>query len=455
MVEIAVRFDRGTLEVSGDKDLVGSLPAILWDPRTHSHRAPAFRWSAITQAASDRSWLISGPLAPTRRALPSPLLRPDLRSYQAEALGAWDAFGQRGVVVLPTGAGKTRVAIGAMASLACHTLILAPTCALVDQWVREIGLYYKGSVGVVSDGVSRLEAITVMTFESASRRIEEYGDRFDLVVVDEAHHFSAAFRAEILESAIAPARLGLSATPPDPGSAAAATLGRVLGPIVCEVELEALTGTHLAPLEKVRLAVQLDAEERRQYDLEYAPFGELARAYRKANPGASWAALAASLNACSEGRLALRGMHRARAIAALPKAKRCLVSALLDQQRERRTLLFAASAVDARRLAEDNLIPLITADTGRLERLDMLTLFRQGKYRALVSARVLNEGIDVPDAEVAILAGGSLGEREKTQRTGRVLRPVQGKTAKVYEIVTAATLDDPYRRGRRGGYAGQ
>lgn len=455
MVEIAVRFDRGTLEVSGDKDLVGSLPAILWDPRTRSHRAPAFRWSAITQAASERAWLISGPLAPARRVLPRPLLRPDLRSYQAEALRAWDAFARRGVVVLPTGAGKTRVAIAAMASLACQTLILAPTCALVDQWVREIGHYYDGPVGMVSDGVSRLEAITVMTFESASRRIEDYGDRFDLVVVDEAHHFSAAFRAEILESAVAPFRLGLSATPPDPASAAAATLGRVLGPVVCEVEIDALTGKHLAPLEKVRLVVQLDAEERRQYDLEYAPFGELARAYRKANPGANWGSLAAALGASSEGRLALRGLHRARTIAALPRAKRAMVGALLDQHRERRTLLFAASAADARTLAEDNLIPLITADTGRLERVDMLALFRQGKYRALVSARVLNEGIDVPDADIAILAGGSLGVREKTQRIGRVLRPVEGKTARVYDIVTTATVDDPQRRGRRGGHAGQ
>jgi superfamily II DNA or RNA helicase len=92
---------------------------------------------------------------------------------------------------------------------------------------------------------------------------------------------------------------------------------------------------------------------------------------------------------------------------------------------------------------------VITADVPRLEREGILSRFREGRYRAIVSARVLNEGIDVPDANVAILAGGTLGGREYVQRVGRVLRPGPGKQALAYELVTAGTLDDRRARARR------
>ena len=79
----------------------------------------------------------------------------------------------------------------------------------------------------------------------------------------------------------------------------------------------------------------------------------------------------------------------------------------------------------------------------------MLTRFREGRLRAVVSSRVLNEGLDVPDARVAILVGGALGTRELVQRIGRVLRPAAGKRAQVYELVTSATIDDRRAEARR------
>jgi superfamily II DNA or RNA helicase len=71
--------------------------------------------------------------------------------------------------------------------------------------------------------------------------------------------------------------------------------------------------------------------------------------------------------------------------------------------------------------------------------------------RTLVSARVLNEGIDVPDADVAIIVGGTLGEREHVQRVGRLLRPGVGKRATVYELVTMATSEVRRAFDRRRG----
>ena len=68
-----------------------------------------------------------------------------------------------------------------------------------------------------------------------------------------------------------------------------------------------------------------------------------------------------------------------------------------------------------------------------------------------MSARVLNEGIDVPDADVAVVVGGALGEREHVQRVGRLLRPGEGKRAVVYELVTRDTIEVGQSRRRRQG----
>ena len=90
---------------------------------------------------------------------------------------------------------------------------------------------------------------------------------------------------------------------------------------------------------------------------------------------------------------------------------------------------------------------------GRREREEALARFREGSLRALVSARVLNEGMDVPDAAVAIVVGGSQGEREHVQRVGRVLRPLPGKRAVIYELITRRTMEVRQARRRREALA--
>ena len=93
----------------------------------------------------------------------------------------------------------------------------------------------------------------------------------------------------------------------------------------------------------------------------------------------------------------------------------------------------------------------LTCDIGRRERDDVLERFRRGAIRTLVSARVLNEGIDVPDADVAVIVGGALGEREHVQRVGRLLRPRRGQARLVYELVSRDTIEVGQARRRRQG----
>jgi superfamily II DNA or RNA helicase len=138
---------------------------------------------------------------------------------------------------------------------------------------------------------------------------------------------------------------------------------------------------------------------------------------------------------------ALRDHAHAKALASFPSAKRTLVRSLLERHRDDRSIVFTAFAENAYDVAIDNLVPVIAAETARRERHDILSRFRAGTVRAIASARVLNEGIDVPEARVAIIVAGTLGEREYVQRVGRVLRPAPGKRALVYELVSIGTSD--------------
>jgi superfamily II DNA or RNA helicase len=349
---------------------------------------------------------------------------------------------------MPTGSGKTRLAIAWLAEQRIPSLVLAPTRALVEQWRVELARWYAGPIGVVSDGDRQLEDVTVMTFASGYRSLDRWGDRFGAVVVDEAHHFASGSQSEALEMCVAHARLGLTATAPAAASHGAERLATLIGPVICEIDPVDLIGTHLSPLTRVRIGVNLTPREWAEYGPAYARFAELRAAFFRATPEADYAQCLRALARTESGREAIRDYHRAAAIASLPSAKRETVTRLLARHARERTLVFTATAEDAYVVARDNLVPVITAEIGRAERTEVLSRYRDGRFRTIVSARVLNEGIDVPDAAIAILVAGTLGRREYIQRIGRVLRPAPGKNATVYELVATGTLDDDRVRNR-------
>jgi superfamily II DNA or RNA helicase len=446
MHSLRLSFDRGTLRLEGDA--AERVSGAVWDGRVAGWRAPAHRYAAIVGQTKAAAWDLQNDVEPGLARPVAGWTMPELRAYQRDALGVWRAFGARGIVAMPTGSGKTVLAVAAMADAKVRSLVLCPTRALLEQWERQIARWYAGPVGVVGDGATRVEDVTVMTFESAYRRLDALGDRFGLLVVDEAHHFGGGVRAEALEMCAAPMRLGLTATAPDAGSAAEACLQDLVGPLVCEVGVGDLLGVHLAELEVVRLYVGLDDARC------HRPFAELRAAFVRANPEADWVSLHRALGRSAAGRDALAGWRRAVRIASFPRAKQALVGSLLSRHRGEKTLVFTASTDDAYAIGAQQLVPVLTADTRRRERAELLDGFREGRYRVLASARVLNEGLDVPDARVAIVVAGHLGAREHAQRIGRVLRPSPGKVALVYELVTRGTLDDGRSRHRWRRLAG-
>lgn len=444
-------FDSGTI-VLGDPppDLdVDALPGVLWDARVGRHRARALAYSVLRDALARGGTGFADDVRSVEKP-PGSWKKVALRPYQETAIRAWTAAGRRGVIVLPTGSGKTRVAIAAMARTGMRTLCLVPTRVLIEQWHARIAEHYDGTVGRCGDGRAEFEAITVATFESAYRRMGTLGNRFDLLVVDEAHHFGCGLRDEALEMSIADARLGLTATPPRATSGMRG-LAALLGPIVFDLAVGDLAGSFLSHFDVLTVRLELSDDERTRYDAWLAAYRPVFAALRRLDPTASFQDLHRAAARTSEGRRALHAFRQARRLVAFTRAKRAALGSLVEQHRDGRLLVFTADNDTAYSVARENLVMPITCDIGRKERDEALERFRAGELRALVSARVLNEGLDVPDADVAVIVGAAHGEREHVQRVGRLLRPAPGKRALVYELVTRATFEVDQARRRRAG----
>ena len=425
-------------------DLSGA-PGILWDARVEAYRAPASMYAALAGWLRDRAIpFIDGALG--NHGPTSDWADPGLRDYQAAALCAWELAGRRGVVVLPTGSGKTRVALGAMASTRLPALCLVPTRVLLEQWQHEIAAVFPHPVGCHGDGRHDVTPVTVATYESAYRHMDHLGAHFGLLIVDEAHHFGCGFRDEALEMTLANARLGLTATPPR-DAAQAIRLAELIGPTVYELAIGDLTGRFLASFDTVILHLDLTKAERTRYAALHHHPGRAPRSV----PQATWPDVVRVASRTVEGRRALAAWREARRLLALTDAKRRASAGAPRRHRDARVLVFTADNASAYAIAREHLIMPLTCDIGRAERDAVLDAFRRGRLRALVSSRVLNEGLDVPDADVGVVVGGALGEREHVQRVGRLLRPSPGKRALVYELVTRHTIEVSQAWRRRQG----
>lgn len=455
-------FDRGTLLVEDPPDSLelaelSELPEIRWDPRVGKHRAPAWLAARLASELRRRGIAFEGPSRPGLG--PPTEFRPvELRPYQEAALAAWRQSGRRGLIALPTGSGKTQIALAAIAASQTPCLCVVPTRALLAQWLTTLAKIYDGPIGRFGDGERVLAPLTVATFAGAYRHMARIGDRFGLLIVDEAHHFGQGRQDEILEMSIAPRRLGLTATPLRPGPAAA-RLAMLLGPVVFERSVGQLTGPYLAPLERITWRLALDGEERHEYQALRAVYLQEWNAFLGSHLDASsptpfhvsWQDFLRHASQSDEGRRGVAAWRRARRLLAFPRRKREALGLLLARHRQQRTLVFVADNETAYAVAREHLVMPLTCDIGAKERQEVLERFRTGQLRALVSAQVLNEGLDVPDAEVGIVVAGRMGEREHVQRVGRLLRPGEGKHAIVYELVIGQSSEvrDAERRGRR------
>lgn len=418
----------------------------LWRGMADQYRE-AFAW-AHGEVRAGRIRLVDEARAYTELSLRLQS-RHTARDYQEAAIGAWRAAGRRGLVVLPTGSGKSHVAHLAMADAQRSTLVVVPTLDLMHQWYSGLldafGLEH---VGLLGGGEHDLAPVTVTTYDSAVIHMARYGNRFGLVLFDEVHHLPGATYQMASRQLIAPWRLGLTATP-ERQDGEDAELQSLVGAIVYRREIRELAGHFLATYRTVPMTVRLDETEREAYEEARAEYIGFLKGSGVDFARDGWAGFLRACARSAEGRAALQAWRRQRAIAMGCEEKLRAVEELLTRHADERTLVFTADNATVYLLSRRLLLPTITHQTPTRERREVLQRFRTGAYRALVTSKVLNEGVDVPEASVAIVLSGSGSVREHVQRLGRILRKAPGKEAILYEIVTEETVEEHVSHRRR------
>ncbi len=396
-------------------------------------------------------------------------------SYQLEALEAWLAAGRWGSIVLPTGAGKTLLALRAIAAAAVSTLVVVPTLDLLHQWYAVLENAFGVPIGVWYGQEKKLEPLTVTTYPSAYAHAEALGDQFKFIIFDEIHHLPAPSWHEIALMCAAPYRLGLTATYPErlnPLTGAgdeggrmkeekissftqsvqpSALLEELVGPVLYEKQIDDLAGEQLAAYRTLRLRVDLTPAERSVYDVALAAYTGYVREarLRESHGHGWWFELTRRSAHDHQARRAKVAELKLKEIVHQAQGKLMALDQLLREHRDQQMLIFTAHNRFAYQIARRHLIPAITHQTTAAERKAILDGFRAGTYRAIVTSKVLNEGVDVPEAKVAVVLGGSASAREYVQRLGRVLRKQSNTQAVLYEVIARKTVDEGIAQRRR------
>ncbi|MBE9138260.1 DEAD/DEAH box helicase family protein [Nodosilinea sp. LEGE 07088] len=446
-------YDRGTLILHPPPRGKSWVDFAHWDDRIEKFRIPAQQYRPLVENLraeqvnfNDEVQTFSAlALDPQRTLEPYP--------HQQQALQAWIDQGHSGVVILPTASGKTYLAQLAMQATPRPTLITVPTLDLMHQWYAHLKTTFPDAdVGLLGGGSKDRTAILVATYDSAAIHAEALGNQYALLICDECHHLPSDFNRVIAEYSIAPYRLGLTATP-DRTDGRHADLTHLLGPVVYQRSAADLSGDALAPFQIVPIKVKLSQSERDRYEQLMAQrnrFLQAANIWLSSAQG--WQQFVRASAQSQPGRRAMLAHREAKAIALGTEGKLKVLADLLGQHYPDRTLIFTNDNTAVYQISETFLIPAITHQTPVKERHAILQRFRSGDYPTLVVSHVLNEGVDVPEARVAILLSGSGSIREYVQRLGRILRKGSGnKQAILYEVVSEATSEEAISSRRHRG----
>ena len=452
MAPLKIAFDKGTLILQNvPEDLHAELPDIRWDARTLTFRAPAYRYRRIISqldahdiAYQDTARQFTSPsLSFTQQKTVTPY------TYQIEAVDAWHANGQRGVVCLPTGAGKTFIALLLIADLQQPTLVHVPTLDLMAQWAEVLREHFGQEIGLYGGGHHDLRDLTVTTYQSAVLHAPHYGNRFGFVIFDECHHLPGEQYQYAAISSISPFRLGLTATP-ERVDGKESRLYALLGEPCYEAKVQELSGKTLSEYRVVTIAVEMADTERVQYENARRTYLSFLKQER-INMGTphGWQRFLWKSAQTDTGRTAFKAYLAQKQLSFASTTKQAWVWKLIQRHRRDRILIFTQDNDTAYQLGARFFLPVLTHQTKLKERNDFLNKFRDGTYGILITSKVLNEGVDVPAANVGIIVSGSGSVREHVQRLGRILRKQQQKEAVLYELISKRTGEHFVNKRRR------
>ncbi|MFN0091667.1 MAG: DEAD/DEAH box helicase [Acidimicrobiales bacterium] len=410
--------------------------------------------------------------------MPAPPPPSELYRWQLDALTAWLRCGRRGVIEAVTGSGKTDVALAAAADARRRgrfVLVVAPSRVLMEQWHGRLRAALPGArIGRLGDAYRDTPEgcdVLISTRHSAAshRPAPPEGAAGGLLVADECHGFGGAVLRRALLAGYEE-RLGLTATLERSDDAVEELLLPYFGGVcwrygfaeaiadgVCARPRAAFVGVALSRHERqeyLAVEAQLVAARRRLRSLPgmpLSPFGAFLAGVGRL----------AELDAGPDGRAArdyLDAFAKRRHIVAQSSAKHEVLGRFAGLIERAEGALVFTETVRAANHAINRLDPhvgieLITGATARQDRKDILEDLRAGRLDAVAAPRVLDEGVDVPDANLGIVVSASRTRRQMIQRMGRVLRRKRpGVSARFVVLFARDTLEDPALRGERDGF---
>lgn len=425
-------------------------------------------------------WFVIGRVtaAPSNRQ-PSVAITPatlidalELYPWQKHALARWFQANDRGVIEAVTGAGKTRVAMAAIAiQLASggRVAVLVHTRELVEQWEREIkriipqAIGRHPTIGRLGGGARQNLAhseVLIATAQSAIGWQMWAEGASALLIADEVHHYGAERWSLGLEPNF-DRRLGLTATYDREDRGIEEYLDPYFGGVCYSVGYEeALRDKVIASFKIAFVGVAFGGAEAAEYDelsekvrrrrnklldmfdIPAEPFGEFIRAVAKISRGAGEGARYAGLY--------LGAFNKRRALLSSARAKMDRLSTLIPAVKAaERTIVFsqtqAAAQMAITRLRDPQISgAVLHAGMDLDERRDVFAGFEDGSHDLVAAPRLLDEGVDVPAADLAIVVAASRSKRQMIQRMGRVVRPKpDGRLARVAIFYVEGTSEDP------------
>ena len=360
------------------------------------------------------------------------------RTWQSEALAAWsESF--RGIASVVTGGGKTTFAQMCMKAFRerypeGRFVIVVPTLALLDQWYVSL----REDLAVPDEAIASYSGegrpkefgiVNLMVANTARTYAAKASESFDaMLIVDECHRAASKANAHALRGN-PKATLGISATPErEYDDLFQRVLVPRLGPIIFRYEYgQALRDNVIVPFDLVNVSTDMTAEEQSQYDDASI---DIARTFQKYNVGVV-------------GRDTLTRKLQRRARLSANSIQRIPVTVrIAEDNSDSRMIIFHESIPAAESILRVLLGRRFNATIyhSRIRpevRRDNLRLYKTGVFNVLVTCRALDEGVNVPETRVAIIASSTASLRQRIQRLGRVLRPAPGKRrARVYTVYT-------------------
>lgn len=392
-----------------------------------------------------------------------------LRDYQKEAIKNWFNNNCCGLFEMATGTGKTFTALSCFNKLSLSkdkliTVIACPQSHLIDQWIKDLRIFYDGEIIIASSQNHnwKKDLTTLrkkLLFETINKAVimtthvslsSEFFiniiNKFNvdkLLIVDEVHGIGSSKQRIGLDNCY-DYRLGLSATPTrwfdDEGTIVIKNFfkGTVfefnLGRALTEINPDT-NETYLCPYYYCPIIVDLTDEEYDKYLMYSYKIAQLFSSKKNQDKIEEELTYYNNLRQRIINNAENKYFAFNKLLKKNPALDKLIVFCSPQQINNVQEILNKNKIIPQHKFTQE-VSARVSNKTGMSEREEILELFSKGIYRALVAIKCLDEGVDVPVAETAIILSSTSNPREHVQRRGRILRRAPGKKyATIYDIL--------------------